>query len=129
MRNVSRTWTYETGLLVGQEPETEIPYNDYYEYFGPDYRLDVRPNNMENMNTREYLDKILIQVRENLRHTQFAPNVQMQDVPRDADYDSNDEEDAHDPNVRQSSKHFRTISRRLTRRRRYLQWQEGPTRR
>lgn len=100
MRNVSRTWTYETGLLVGQEPEGDIPYNDYYEYFGPDYKLDVRPNNMENMNTREYLDKILTSVRENLRHTAFAPSVQMQDVPRDADYDSDENEDQQDPNAR-----------------------------
>ena len=31
MRNVSRTWAYETGLLVGQEMGSELPYNDYYE--------------------------------------------------------------------------------------------------
>ena len=102
MRNVSRTWTYETGLLVGMEPSADIPYNDYYEYFGPDYKLDVRPNNMENMNSREYLDKILTQIRENLRHTTFAPSVQMQEVPRDGlaasmsgnpAYDSDGEED------------------------------------
>ena len=37
---------------------TEMPYNDYYEYFGPDYKLDVRPSNMENMNTLDYLEKI-----------------------------------------------------------------------
>ncbi|BFZ55464.1 histone deacetylase [Savitreella phatthalungensis] len=83
MRNVSRTWTYETGLLVGEEPSSEIPFNDYYEYFGPDYKLDVRPSNMDNMNSRDYLDKILTQVRENLRHTVFAPSVQMQEVPRE----------------------------------------------
>jgi histone deacetylase 1/2 len=35
-----------------------MPYNDYYEYFGPDYRLDVKASNMENMNTPEYLEKI-----------------------------------------------------------------------
>lgn len=39
---------------------TEVPVNEYYEYFGPDYRLDVRPNNMEDLNTREYLEKIKI---------------------------------------------------------------------
>lgn len=31
MRNVSRTWAYETGLLVGQQMGPELPYNDYYE--------------------------------------------------------------------------------------------------
>ena len=31
MRNVSRTWAYETGLLVGQHMGPELPFNDYYE--------------------------------------------------------------------------------------------------
>lgn len=76
-----------------------MPYNDYYEYFGPDYRLDVKASNMENMNTPEYLEKIKwvlyclstwlymmtydlhnyrLQVFENLSRTAFAPSVQIQ---------------------------------------------------
>lgn len=31
MRNVSRTWAYETGQLVGQEMGPDLPYTDYYE--------------------------------------------------------------------------------------------------
>jgi len=31
MRNVARTWAYETGLLVGQELGPDLPYNEYYE--------------------------------------------------------------------------------------------------
>lgn len=31
MRNVARTWAYETGLLVGQTMGPELPFNDYYE--------------------------------------------------------------------------------------------------
>lgn len=31
MRNVARTWAYETGLLVGQTLGPDLPYNDYYE--------------------------------------------------------------------------------------------------
>ena len=31
MRNVSRTWAYETGRLVGQDLGPELPYTDYYE--------------------------------------------------------------------------------------------------
>lgn len=31
MRNVARTWAYETGQLVGQELGPELPFNDYYE--------------------------------------------------------------------------------------------------
>jgi len=33
MRNVSRTWAYETGLLVGQKMGPELPFNDYYEVY------------------------------------------------------------------------------------------------
>lgn len=37
---------------------------------------------MDNANSPEYLEKIKTQVFENLRMTQFAPSVQMTDVPR-----------------------------------------------
>ncbi|CAI7604189.1 unnamed protein product [Penicillium bialowiezense] len=92
MRNVARTWAYETGILVGEGLESELPYNDYYEYFAPDYELDVRPSNMDNANTKEYLDKIRNQVVENLKRTAFAPSVQMTDVPRNPILDGMDDE-------------------------------------
>ena len=38
---------------------------------------------MDNANSQEYLQKIKIQVIENLKRTTFAPSVQMNDVPRD----------------------------------------------
>ncbi|KAJ5103340.1 hypothetical protein N7532_003869 [Penicillium argentinense] len=82
MRNVARTWAFETGILVGDSLGSDLPYNDYYEYFAPDYELDVRPSNMDNANTKDYLDKIRTQVVENLKRTAFAPSVQMTDVPR-----------------------------------------------
>lgn len=31
MRNVARTWAYETGRLVGVEMDPVLPYNEYYE--------------------------------------------------------------------------------------------------
>lgn len=37
---------------------------------------------MDNANSKEYLEKIRMQVIENLRRTTFAPSVQMTDVPR-----------------------------------------------
>ncbi|KAF2196990.1 hypothetical protein GQ43DRAFT_475841 [Delitschia confertaspora ATCC 74209] len=80
MRNVARTWAYETGQMVGREMSPQLPYNDYYEYFGPDYELDVRPSNMENANSREYLNKILTSVVENIRKT-GTPSVQMHQTP------------------------------------------------
>jgi histone deacetylase 1/2 len=52
--------------------------NEYYEYFGPDYQLDVRPSNMEDMNTRPYLERVKSIVLENLRSTGGPPGIQMQ---------------------------------------------------
>ncbi|UKZ49476.1 histone deacetylase [Trichoderma virens] len=82
MRNVARTWAFETGVLVGQEMDRALPYNEYYEYYAPDFELNVRASNMENSNSREYLEKITAAVIDNLRQTGPAPSVQMQDVPR-----------------------------------------------
>lgn len=96
IRNVSRAWAYETGLAAGVElgsracsawclrrphaadPRTEIPMNEYFEYFGPNYQLDIPCSNMDDLNTREYLEKIKVQVFENLRQTGFAPSVAQQ---------------------------------------------------
>jgi histone deacetylase 1/2 len=86
MRNVARTWAYETGQLVGMEMASELPFTDYYEYYSPDFELDVKPSNMDNANSPEYLEKIKVQVLENLKRTApsgAAPSVQMQDVPRE----------------------------------------------
>ncbi|CAO0802287.1 unnamed protein product [Mucor circinelloides] len=104
MRNVARTWAYETGVVVGEEMGPDMPYNDYYEYFGPDYKLDVRPSNMENMNTPDYLEKIKTQVFENLSRTLFAPSVQMQEVPRD--HDMSEDEDEQDPDNRMGQNYW-----------------------
>jgi histone deacetylase 1/2 len=70
---------------------------------------------MDNANSPEYLDKILSQVIENLKRTQHAPSVQMQDVPRspmaagmddDAD-DAMDDEDADaNPDVRYTQRQW-----------------------
>ncbi|KAG7856600.1 hypothetical protein KL919_004130 [Ogataea angusta] len=94
MRNVARTWAFETGLLNETLLDAELPFNDYYEYFGPDYKLDVRPSNMHNANSPEYLNRILTQVFANLENTKHAPSVQMQEVPPDlVDFDDDPEED------------------------------------
>ena len=98
MRNVSRCWAYETGLAAGVElgkgtdaPHVpalfdltsfvsipEIPMNEYYEYFGPDYELDVKASNMDDMNSPEYLDRVKNIVLDHLRQVGGPPSVQMQ---------------------------------------------------
>ncbi|KAK8767946.1 hypothetical protein V5799_005273, partial [Amblyomma americanum] len=39
VRNVARAWTYETALLLDEPVSSEIPYNEYFEYFAPDFTL------------------------------------------------------------------------------------------
>jgi histone deacetylase 1/2 len=96
MRNVSRAWAYETGVATGVElgprksielvartlvftlKPTEIPVNEYYEYFGPDYELDVKCSNMEDLNTPGYLERIKNIAFEHLRRVGGPPSVQMQ---------------------------------------------------
>ncbi|KAG9258210.1 uncharacterized protein F5Z01DRAFT_733694 [Emericellopsis atlantica] len=94
MRNVARTWAFETGVLVGANMQRTLPYNEYYEYYAPDFELNVRSSNMENSNSREYLEKITAQVIDNLRQTGPAPSVQLQDVPRKPFGGMTDEEEA-----------------------------------
>ncbi|PIA12995.1 histone deacetylase Clr6 [Coemansia reversa NRRL 1564] len=93
IRNVARTWAYETAVLLGQELDPVLPYNDYYDFYGPEFRLDVPASNMDNANTPEYLDKIFEMVSEQLRHIPHAPSVQIQQVPRDWPEESDNEED------------------------------------
>jgi len=35
---------------------TEIPYNEFYDYFAPTYRLSMETRLMTNMNTKSSLD-------------------------------------------------------------------------
>jgi histone deacetylase 1/2 len=61
VRNVARTWTYETACALGIEDDIDrnLPYHDYFEWFGPRYRLEVPENNMDDVNQKEgYLDGI-----------------------------------------------------------------------
>jgi len=62
-------------------------------YYGPDFDLDVRASNMENANSREYLEKIKIQVLENLRQTAHAPSVQSTVIPGATIFGGTEEDD------------------------------------
>ncbi|KAL1616386.1 histone deacetylase [Diplodia seriata] len=93
IRNVARTWAYETGQAVGSPTAKVLPFSDYYEYYCPEYLLDVPPSNMSNDNTPEYLEKIRSTIAERLRQLPSAPSVQMQDVPRQGLGSSEEDDD------------------------------------
>lgn len=94
IRNVARCWTYETSIALDCDVPNELPYNDYFEYFGPDFKLHIQPSNMQNQNTPDYLDKIKTRLFENLRMIPHAPGVQMTPIPEDSVHDSDEEDDS-----------------------------------
>ncbi|KAL3124453.1 hypothetical protein niasHT_007736 [Heterodera trifolii] len=84
IRNVARCWTYETAVALDTEISNELPYNDYFEYYGPDFKLHINPSNMPNHNNLEYLDKVKERIFESLRQIPHAPGVQMHSPEPDA---------------------------------------------
>ena len=50
IRNVARCWAYETSVLLDVEIPNEIPYNDYFEYYAPDFKLHLTPEPRDNLN-------------------------------------------------------------------------------
>jgi len=58
-------------------PFLDIPVNEYYEYFGPDYQLDVKASNTDDLNSPAYLERVKNIAMEHLRHVGGPPSVQM----------------------------------------------------
>ena len=69
VRNVARCWTYETSVLVNSPIPNELPYNDFFEYFSPDFKLHLTPSSsMENHNRPEELHGITSRILQNLKN-------------------------------------------------------------
>ncbi|KAN0096985.1 hypothetical protein V8E55_001431 [Tylopilus felleus] len=86
VKNVARTWTYETACALGIEKDIDLnlPWNEYFEWFGPRYRLEVPENNMDDLNIKDgSLDKVRFNVLHQLAQLPCAPSVAMHDVPRE----------------------------------------------
>ena len=84
IRNVARCWAYETGCLLDRELVDAMPQNDYSEYFGPTHTLHIQPSNMENQNTREYLEGVRANLLQNLSKMTCKPSVPFHEVPSDS---------------------------------------------
>eukprot|EP00922_Rhytidocystis_sp_ex-Travisia-forbesii_P072065 GHVS01107498.1.p1 GENE.GHVS01107498.1~~GHVS01107498.1.p1 ORF type:complete len:453 (+),score=26.35 GHVS01107498.1:165-1523(+) len=94
IRNVARCWAYETGIVLGREGSMsdQIPLNDYYDYYAPDFQLNLTPTGMANCNSSEHLEKLKQRVLENLSYLEHAPGVQFAYVPPDF-FESDDDPD------------------------------------
>ena len=83
VRNVARCWTYETSVLLNCPIPNELPYNDFFEYYSPDFKLHLTPSHMENQNRPDELHSITTKILQNLKNLQGAPSVQMHPAPPD----------------------------------------------
>ncbi|GAA5883397.1 hypothetical protein JCM3774_004146, partial [Rhodotorula dairenensis] len=87
LKNVSRCWTYETAVLLGVEQDVPnaLPSTPYDDFFAPDWKLhpELAPGRtrLENLNSRESLERIRVGLLERVRYMHGAPGVQMQEVP------------------------------------------------
>lgn len=80
--NVARCWAYETSLVLDSPISGMIPYNEFFDYFGPTFQLHLTPaTDMPNHNTKEYLNTMMEIVMQNIDQLQHAPSAQIQDVP------------------------------------------------
>ncbi|KZT37499.1 histone deacetylase [Sistotremastrum suecicum HHB10207 ss-3] len=87
IKNVARVWTYETACALGIQDtiDPNLPWNEYFEWFGPRYRLEVPETNMEDVNIRDgHLEHIKSEVLRHLEDLPFAPSVGMHHVPTES---------------------------------------------
>ncbi|KAF7364126.1 Histone deacetylase [Mycena sanguinolenta] len=89
VKNVARCWAYETACALGVEKgiDVNLPWSEYFHWFGPRYRLEVMPSNMEDLNLRDgMLDRVRERALEQLQQLRSAgtPSVGMHDVPRES---------------------------------------------
>ena len=54
VKNASRTWAFETACALGVENDIDLnmPWNEFFEWFAPRYRLEVVEHSVEDMNLR-----------------------------------------------------------------------------
>lgn len=103
VKNAARAWTYETACAIGVEKDVDVvlPWTDYFEWFGPRYRLEVLASNVEDVNLRDnYLERVkyyhspspycqrLTSNRtlalQQISELKGAPSVGLHDTPRQA---------------------------------------------
>ena len=75
LRNVPRCWAYETAVLLDTPIKDTLPFNDYFEYYGPDYRLHLPVSNMQNLNSQRYLEEMTTNVLQILQQVEAAPSA------------------------------------------------------
>lgn len=80
-QSVARCWTNETAVICGVDLDDQLPETEYLEYFKPKYQLHLKPENRQNANSPEFIERLRNKVLANIRHLPGAPSVEMQELP------------------------------------------------
>jgi histone deacetylase 1/2 len=130
--NVARCWAYETACALNVDIPNQLPVNEYFQHYQPNFQLHLQPREIEDRNSSHYLHKIQSKIFDHLRYlespepglrdhvTDFyvTPESRLQDqstvlyVSSTDDEDSVDAHDSVDENcniVSPSRKRFRQI--------------------
>lgn len=81
IQNVARCWTYETGLMLGQQIDNNIPHTEHYYFYTDDNKIHFPTDPRPNTNTPDYLHRITHTITENLRMADPRPSVPFHHVP------------------------------------------------
>lgn len=82
IENVSRCWTYETGVILEEELSNNMPITDYHSKYGPDYVLHLKPATHTNMNDKKFLNELIEYNLESLKALEPVPIIDM-NLPKD----------------------------------------------
>ncbi|PBK60771.1 Arginase/deacetylase [Armillaria solidipes] len=87
VKNVARTRSYEAASALGIEDtiDPNLPRNEYFEWFGPRYRLEVVASNIEDMHVKDgSLEQVRVNALEHVRELNNTPFVDMHDTPKES---------------------------------------------
>jgi len=83
IRNVARCWTNDTAAALGVTLPNDLPFNDYFEFYGPTYKLHIPETQMDDKNFPTVLEKNKVRVFEHLRSLTHAPNAGLNEPAQD----------------------------------------------
>jgi len=84
VENVARCWAYETALATDTEIDDNIPYNRYFQYYGPSFKLHlVQDPELMNNNSPKYLSDMTNKLLQQLKKVEAVPSVEFQPLMRD----------------------------------------------
>ncbi|KAI3660938.1 hypothetical protein MP638_004714 [Amoeboaphelidium occidentale] len=138
IKNVSRCWAYETGVLLQQQLPNELPYTEYVDYFAPgnllfsvtfyvlDYTLHPMlstqsdrslglsnsSRDLPNRNSQQTVEFIRTKILEQLRVLPSSPSVQMQYIPPSLSGELSDYEDEIEQ-LNESEKEMQEYTQRI----------------